>query len=118
MNTEEMLQEVDRRVADGLMEHLLPKAIQNHTVREWKDCTCSYCVTKRKATIDIANINYPHGFTRPIIKTNKSSARYIDPTTFLPSTKEVDADPWEIKQYLRTELRKQYRNKLKELCND
>jgi len=116
MNTEEMFQEVDRRVADGIMEHLLPKAIHIHTIREWKNCDCSFCVTKRRATFDIAHCVYPKEFIRPTF--NKLVCRALDSVTFEPIQRVADYEPWEIKDFLRKDLRKQYQNKLKELCNE
>lgn len=102
MSTKEMLQEVDRRVADGIMEHLLPKAIHIHTIREWENCDCSFCVTKRRATHDIRRIKYPIDF---------------DHSTMF-SIYEHDYDHGEIKEFRRESLRNHYRNKLKELCNE
>ena len=102
MNTEEMFQEVDRRVADGIMEHLLPKAVQIHAVREWKNCDCSYCETKRRATHDIMWIKYPNDF---------------DYSTMF-SIYEHDYNRGEIKEFRREALRIHYRNKMKELYNE
>lgn len=104
MNTEEMLQEVDRRVADGLVEHLLPKAIHRHSnsKKTFRDCDCSFCKAKWKATSDIANMKFPLGYS--------PEDRF--------SIFEHDYEYWEIKRFRRDGIRNFYREKLKELIND
>jgi len=102
MNTVEMFREVERRVSDGLMEHLFPKATHFHTLREWRDCDCSFCETKRKATRDIAIIEYPRDFDFSTIR----------------STRGYELSQGEKKEIRRAALRKHYRTKLKEVYND
>lgn len=104
MNTEDMLHEVDRRVADGLMEHLLPKAIERHgkSKTEFRQCDCNYCKTKWKATIDIANASYPRDYS---------------PSSHI-SIFDTDYEFWEIKRARREGLRDHYRAKLKALINE
>ena len=106
MNTVEMFQEVDRRVADGIMEHLLPKAKQYHTTRGWRSCDCSFCATKRRATYDI-------GLCK--IDTNYQSD--FDYRTMF-SIFEHDYDYKQIREFRREALRTYYRNKLKGLYNE
>ena len=102
MNTEEMLQEVDRRVADGLVEHLLPKAVERHgrSRKQYRSCDCNYCRTKAIATRDIAWLNFPRDYKPVSYSANP------------------DYDFWEIKTLRRKHLREHYRNKLKELINE
>ena len=104
MNTEEMLQEVDRRVANGIMEHLLPKAIERHgkSKTEFRNCDCSYCKTKSKATSDIGNVSYPRDYSIP---------RNL-------SLFDSEYEYWEIKNMRRDDLRNHYRAKLKALINE
>jgi hypothetical protein len=116
MNMEDMFHEVNRQVADRIMEHILPKAIETHAAREWKNCNCSYCVTKRNATVNIAHCVYPEGFVRPLAN-EKLVYRGIDPLTFKAILYIKNCEPWEYKKIIRNDLRKQYRNKLKKLCN-
>ena len=104
MNTEEMLQEVDRRVADCILEHLLPKAVARHSTSktQFRECDCSYCKVKTQATRNIAHVVYPVDYSH----TNHQSIW------------EHDYEYWEIKQARRNSLRNHYRNKLKEIYND
>lgn len=104
MNTEEMLQEVDRRVADCILEHLLPKAVARHSTSktQFRECDCSYCKVKTQATRNIAHVIYPVDY---------SHANH-------QSIWEHDYEYWEIKQARRNSLRNHYRNKLKEIYND
>lgn len=106
MNTEEMLQEVDRRVADGIMEHLLPKAIEQHgkSKTEFRNCDCSYCKTKWKATSDIAHMIFP--------------TDYSTSTSDRLSIFDGEYEYWEIKNMRRDSLRNHYRAKLKALINE
>ena len=105
MNTEEMLQEVDRRVADvPFLEHLLPKAVARHSTSktQFRECDCSYCKVKTQATRSISNMVYPidYGVNNHM------------------SIWDRDYAIREIKRARRDSLREHYRNKLKEVYND
>lgn len=118
MNTEEMFQEVDRRVTDGFLEHLLPKAINKHanSKSNYRNCDCNYCLMKKQATRNIAHVVFPVGCERP--KIDVGIVTSIDPITFDPIVIGGECNPWEVKDILRKSLREHYRNKLKELCNE
>lgn len=117
MNREEMMQEVNRRTSDQLMDHLFAKAKHLHGNREWKDCDCSFCKLKKEATFNVGHIVFPKDCVRPVFNDGKIS--HIDPETFLPVVSGGELlEPWEKKDILRENLRNYYRNKLKELCNE
>lgn len=104
MKTADLLKEVDRRVADGLLEHLLPKAVERHgkSKKNFRECDCNYCKAKWKATFDIANMKFPVGY---------SVSDHM-------SIFDGEYEYWEIKRMRRDGLRDHYRNKLKELINE
>jgi len=118
MNTEEMFQEVERRVTDSLLEHLIPKAINKHAKSKthFHNCDCNYCHMKKEATRNIAHVVFPKDCERPII--NNGIVTAIDPVTFDPIVIGGECEPWEVKDILRKNLREHYRNKLKELYDE
>lgn len=105
MNTEEMFQEVDRRVSDSLLEHLLPKAIDRHakSKKHFRNCDCNYCRMKKEATTNIANFSFPSHYDTK----HNSGPLCTHGYEF-----------WEIKAIRRANLREHYREKLKELIDD
>jgi hypothetical protein len=57
MNTQSILDEVERQVAERLPGVLLEKGIKVHAKRYYRlGCKCAYCVIKREATIRIGSL--------------------------------------------------------------
>lgn len=129
MNTEDMLQEVNRRVSEKLLEHIFPKAIKSHIKKEWGTCDCSYCRTKRQSTFDIAHIQYREEFLPKPLGYNELgdllilSERIIDPKTLKPVLMYVEGKDYintnmMVKETLRNDLREKYRKKLSKLIEE
>jgi hypothetical protein len=108
MTREEMMQEVDRRVCDLLMDHLLDKATDLHAKQEWRQCDCTFCAEKRTATHYIGLAEYPRHYDgeRPVC----TSRWVIDPETFEVVSSGVD--PIDTK---RDAIREWYRQRLSDL---
>lgn len=116
MNRDEMMQEVDRRVTDRLMSHLVTATKHSHK-RGWRDCHCSWCLAKRTATQRIGLISLPSDVPLP---------GYI-----LEEIRKVlsnmNRDPWEgdpyearraVKKIRRDYMRQYYRTQLERLENE
>jgi hypothetical protein len=114
MNTKEMLEEVDRRVSENFLEHLLPAAINRHVLQSRKnhrECDCSYCNTKKEASYFIGNVSYPKDYV--LTDEDRVSLEQISayPTYYL----EYKPDVYYLKKMRRAKLRQFYRAKLKAL---
>lgn len=111
MNRTEMMQEVDRRVTDRLMGHLVTATKHSHK-RGWRDCPCTWCSTKRSATLRIGLIDLPRDVALPEV-------------TLAEIRKEIndwDGEPWEarkaVKKIRRDYMRQYYRTQLERLENE
>jgi len=108
MTREEMMQEVDRRTSDLLMDHLFARSTELHAKQEWRDCDCTFCKEKRNATHYVGLAAYPPRYDgeRP----RRGAGWFIDPETFEIS--EPDVNLIDVK---RDAIRKWYRQRLSDL---
>lgn len=64
MKVSDLLEEVDRRVAERIIPLLLREAIDRHVhSKEWKSCDCSYCSLRKRAALHISSNTFPSNVT-------------------------------------------------------
>jgi len=106
MYTQDILDEVERQVAERLPGALLERGLIIHAKHSFRhECSCNYCELKREATIVIGSL--PRGVKHTV---RGSDFKYIDGET------DVDfADAHrQYKKAIRKQIRLTYRKKLKE----
>ena len=100
MNSRELLQEVDRRVAERIVPLLLEEGIRRHIrSKDWRECDCQYCSLRRRASLHIANRIVPPGMT--------FSHRLED-----------NADFGEVTKSRREDIRRHFRHQLEKLVDE
>lgn len=109
MYTQDILDEVERQVAERLPGALLERGLIIHAKHSFRQgCLCSYCELKREATHTIASL--PHGLKHTI---RGSDFKYVN------NDGHEDFDGYrDYKKAIRKQIRLRYRAKLKEAMKE
>lgn len=109
MYTQELLDEVERQVAERLPGALLERGLIIHAKHSFRhECSCSYCELKREATYMIASL--PRGVKHTV---RGSDFNYVNADGF------EDFDGFrDYKKAIRKQIRLRYRARLKEALQE